>query len=119
MTPWLWRLGPIAWARPHTKNLLGETFVTEHHTWACLIGRLWIRQRSLPSGRPPVPLEAMGEPNDSPTRLHWVDRADPRPFCGEGLRPGVNWTLEWNYVTCAECRRLGLPRQLHHFTNDR
>lgn len=112
---WWFRLWRFAVARPGDPVLAGRRELrTEHGRWRRLWWLLWWGTYQPVLGRPPAPEEAAGE-LDQPL-LHWVEPQEQRPLCGA---LGVPWTMEWDYVSCPECRRIGTPIRLQYTLSTR
>jgi hypothetical protein len=118
MSFWWLRVWRFAVARPNDPTTAGRKEIrTELGHWRRLWGVLWWGKFAPVPGRPPAPLEA-GRPEDADDTmvLCWMEPHHGRPLCG---RAQAQWTIEWDYVNCPECRKVGAPIRLSYEVNTR
>ena len=101
-SPWLIRIGPLAFARTRY-DAIGN--------WRRLWWRLWwrtVRPPKKPRPKPAAPPAPLGP-------MHWSP--DGWPYCGASVRE--RWTVELDFATCPVCLEEGGIAMLRYHLNTR
>ncbi len=104
VSPFLFRLGPLAFARHGDEKGIGG--------WRRLWWRFWWKVREVL----PEAVVLVSRPYRPPAILHYT-AGDGLPLCGASSREA--WTIELEAVTCVTCRTAGWPMRLQYDVSTR